>query len=142
MGYSLDAYFFYGLPLEQTYRESDNYDEDLDELQSTWFDIELESVHPAPPHRDYTHPDWKNYWEWRKEYTESYPLENVTLGHTDWTYGAIAVRSTIQRTVEHYSARITLPRFDPVWDEQIKEWCEKYGFEYKEPGWYISALYW
>ena len=74
----------------------------------------------------------------RREAREKFPVELIGYCSYDYTMHFLAVLGT-----EHRCCRGEATEFIPTTPNYaaLKEFCEKYGLEWKQPGWYVMSMY-
>lgn len=138
MGADPDGIIYYGFPIE-----------DWEDNELSYHDIndEWEDLHrPAQPANkdDYRTPEWD---EWRQRLREwQKGPENIQV---DWSGGemceAYYVSAEGLKLSVEWNEQIPLAGRtfgpQPEADEQLKRFCEKFGIEWKRPGWHLAARY-
>jgi hypothetical protein len=137
MGLSSDAILFYGLELGE---DSPFIGQDVDDIETSWNN---EHGCPEPPDsKDYRGAEWK---AWRKEKDEwektgngirvgchccdGDPIEYVTLMAHEYT----AFRG--------HAEKVDPAKLEPTQEQKdsLLEFCEKYGIDCSEPGWFLVS---
>lgn len=144
MGMSLSAKLYYGFPLVEGDGEDETHSQEKEDFlnDESWVkgEAEEQSVF-EPQHQDYKSEDWKVYWRRRNEIFQNLPCVIEWIGHTEYGYPALAIRTSVLVKHSRDDTSVTIPAIDPVWDGQLRAWCEKYGFKVGTPSWQLAPRY-
>lgn len=73
---------------------------------------------------------------------DSFPgITTIDFGSCDYITIALIASESLQSSDSWGVSPLTIPEFDPRWDNLLKETCEKVGLEYKQPEWLFGAYY-
>lgn len=77
-------------------------------------------------------------YEVRKAHIEACPVELVKYCSYDYPMCFLAIRGTEKRACRGYCEEFMPESHN--WAE-MKEFCDKYGIEWREPGWHVMSMY-
>jgi len=143
MGISVDAIVWFGLLIEETPWD----EEDYGGMEESWWRDENGCKNPYEP--DWSAPNsdpeiikWR---AWQREWDEEHPIpfETVWLGHEEDNVMGLAVRGMVQSVYFGDPAVLRRIAFDG--DEllaygRFKSFCEEYGLG-DDLNWYLGAHY-
>jgi len=77
-------------------------------------------------------------WDAREKAREAFPIEIVSFCSYDYPMYFLAARGTV-----HSCRRGEATEFVPTTPNYaaLKEFCDKYGIEWKQPAWHVMSMY-
>lgn len=134
MGVDVTARVFYGIPLGRDFQFPETWNED-DGVAEGWIPAYLASIGITEKDNE------KEYWEKSTELA----IKGVTGIGWGCAEGCEKYYVRISDAgVSSYWGDIEEIDFivKPEWNEQLKDFCEKVGLEYKQPKWYLTCKMW
>jgi hypothetical protein len=113
------------------------------DLYSGWeeFYIEKQGGLPRPDSQDYRGPEWSEWRAKRKALMDSCPADVVLVGSEYNLISCIVIRDSYAQAEWSEIKPLKATGTKPDWDQQLRDWCELMGIEWREPGWYVASLY-
>jgi len=145
MGQSTDGLLFYGFLIpggedgEPAFWESED---DPDAEHDKFIAAKLGVVEPDVPYEG-NNEAFSAYWTKQREVLKTIPVTVVSHCSGDYPMYAIAISSTSHSASRGYPEEIPAEKLkiDPIWDQQLADFCKLVGIEMGKPSW-ILASYW
>jgi hypothetical protein len=133
-----EAIIYYGFPLEDYEDEEYSYHDRNDEWE------QLKRPEQPADKGNYRTPEWDAWREKMAIWSKS--PENIEI---EWSGGenceayyihASGLKHSVEWNEQKPLAGISFES-QPEADEQLRQFCEKFGIEWKQPGWHLAARY-
>lgn len=134
MGVSTDAYLYFGFDIYEAEQGiSDDLEESILKKIGIVYDPEAEAYEdPSTLSAAFNNALFDDI-------AEEFGLSINTHGSDDYQINSIV--ASIKSAYRGYPKEITSLEIDPIWIDNLKLFCERTGFEYKEPKWWLAS-YW
>lgn len=135
MGMSLDAYLYYGIPIEE------DSEFDYESFERIWG----QKNGPKVPDNGETYDSvaYQEYISKLKEWKNS--PQYITLGYCGgYDFVGRYLYSFLRFSVygsNHLKIDYDITKHQPEIDKQMKLFCEMFGLEYTQPAWYLCVNY-
>lgn len=145
MGQSTDAYLYYGFSLEEgEFEEIIEQDtgEELDDYEC-WI---IEKV-GGPKRPDYIEGDpdgiFDSFLDEKINFEKTLTVFVSSHCSCDYPIYFVYIKESFFSAYRGYPVVFTpdLPKTNPEWIEQIKQFCEKTGIPYRDPRWELSSMW-
>ena len=150
MGNSPHGLVFYGFalvdedgePVNPWANEDDSDDEEGSSVYVDWQErLAIIKGAVKPGHTSYDAPEWKAFHDKQNGVEGASPVDVVLAGYGECLIDCIVIKESYVRADWGEVLPIKTLEALPEWDEQIREWCKTLGIEYRQPGWFVAALY-
>lgn len=149
MGSEPHGLVFYGFPLVDEdgepvnpWASEDDEEEEGDDPYCDWGErLAIARGAAKPEHKDYNSSDWGTFFKKKAEAKEASPINVALAGYGECLIDCIVIKESYVRAEWGEVLPLKTLETKPEWDGQLREWCETLGIEYRQPGWFVAALY-
>lgn len=147
MGSDVYGKLFYGIILSE---DEFNYPESWLGEHDGWLNVYLKEAGIERPDLDIDHDkykrdlgyqeQWSTYWSAKYKTEHDIPCTIESSG-SDGFYSCYLCVKESQYTSEWGSFVPVFDKIDPMWEFELKKFCEKTGLKYSQPQWYLTSKY-
>lgn len=148
MGTDPHGLVFYGFPLVaedgepvNPWASEDEDDENEEELDTPSPYTDWEEIYLKAKGLAESTDDVKTWREKRRTTLDAGGVDVVLAGYGECLIDCIVIKESYVRAEWGEVLPLKTLETKPEWDGQLREWCETLGIEYRQPGWFVAALY-